>query len=240
MMIIAHRGASNLAPQNTLAAFKKAVEINADGVETDVHLTKDGEVVLCHNYEIDETSNGTGKICDMTLEQLKSFDFGSKFSREYADEKIPTLNEFLDCCRELKKIIIEIKTPENGYDLVDKTVKTVKDAGLLDKTVFSSFSNDVLSRCKTIDQSAKTAMLFDVRTSFAMDIIDDPYSFCKQNNVDELHPIIFFISEEFVKKCSENSIGTYFWTINDAGSKGDLLKLGITGIITDVPELFIL
>ena len=78
--IISHRGANKYAPQNTLPAFKRALEIGTDGFETDVHLTKDGKVVLCHNYTIDETSNGKGAITDMVLDELKRYDFGSYFS----------------------------------------------------------------------------------------------------------------------------------------------------------------
>ena len=239
MKIIAHRGASNLAPENTVASFKKAVEIKADGIETDVHFTKDGEIVLCHNYEIGETSNGSGKISELTFSEIRKYDFGSKFSSEFADEKIPTLKECLSCTESLEKTIIEIKTPENGFDLVDATVETVRKHGGFQKTVFSSFSLDVLHRCKEIEKDARTAMLFDMRSPFALNILNDPKTFCDNNGIDELHPIAFFISEEFVEKCNQNSIETYFWTVNDAGSKDDLERIGVTGIITDVPELFI-
>lgn len=238
-LIIAHRGASGLAPQNTLAAFKKAVEIKADGIETDVHLTKDGKIVLCHNYEIDETSNGKGKISEMTLEELKSYDFGSSFSPEFCGEQIPTLEEMLSCVKEIGKIILEIKSPEIKNDIAEKTVETVKKFGMLSKTVFSSFSPDVLRACKETDAGAKTAMLFDVRTQCAPQILSDPKSFCDENNIDELHPIVFFIGEEFVKKCNESSIETFFWTVNDPSAKNELEKMGLTGIMTDVPELFI-
>lgn len=239
MKIIAHRGAKNLAPENTVAAFKKAAEIKADGIETDVHLTKDGTIVLCHNRTIDETSDGVGEISEMTFDELRRYDFGSKFSSEFAGEKIPTADEFLDCCGPLNKIIIEIKAPEDGFDLVDKTVEAVKKHGLIGKTVFSSFSLEALHRCKELDASARTAMLFDMRTKFAAEILNDPKSFCDENRIEELHPIVLFINEEFVGKCNENGIETYFWTVNDAGAKGDLVNMGVSGIITDVPELFI-
>ncbi|MBQ7653871.1 MAG: hypothetical protein IJS17_02230 [Clostridia bacterium] len=239
MKIIAHRGASNLAPQNTVAAFKKAVEIGAYGIETDVHLTKDGRVVLCHNYEIDETSNGIGKISDLTFEEIRKYDFGSKFSSDFSGETIPTLEEFLTCSEPIKKNIVEIKTPEGSFELVDKTVETVKKFGALNKTVFSSFSLDVLKRCKELENEARTAMLFDMRTEFAMEILNDPKAFCGKYSIEELHPIIFFISEDFVKKCNDSGIETFFWTVNDADSSDDLENLGVTGIITDVPELFL-
>ena len=100
--ILAHRGANKHAPQNTIPAFLKAIELGADGVENDVHLTKDGELVICHNYTIDETSDGKGNISDYTLEELKKFDFGSYFSPDFAGTKIPTLHEFLEIANHCK------------------------------------------------------------------------------------------------------------------------------------------
>jgi glycerophosphoryl diester phosphodiesterase len=88
--IISHRGANKYAPQNTIPAFQKALEFNVEGFENDVHVTKDGVVVVCHNYTIDETSNGKGKIADYTFEELRKFDFGSYFSEEFAGTKIPS------------------------------------------------------------------------------------------------------------------------------------------------------
>lgn len=88
-LVIAHRGANKYAPQNTLAAFKKAYELGCDGFETDVHITKDGKVVICHNYTIDETSTGKGKVADMTLDELKGYDFGSYYSKKFEGTEIP-------------------------------------------------------------------------------------------------------------------------------------------------------
>ena len=107
--IIAHRGASKAAPQNTIPAFKKGIEFGCDGFENDVHLTKDGVIVVCHNYEIDETSNGSGLIADMTFEQLRQYDFGSYFDPSFAGTRIPTLDEFLELCSNVEIINIEIK-----------------------------------------------------------------------------------------------------------------------------------
>src|SRR5574344_2001421 len=93
--VISHRGANKYAPQNTLAAFEKSVQIGIDGFETDVHITKDEQLVICHNYTIDETSDGEGEISKMTLAQLKGYDFGSYFSPKFAGTRLPTVDEFL-------------------------------------------------------------------------------------------------------------------------------------------------
>ena len=129
--IIAHRGANKRAPQNTLPAFQKAIEMGTDGFETDVHLSKDGVPVICHNYTIDETSNGTGKIEEMTLEELKKYDFGSYYDPKFKDTPLPTLDEFLDLAtgKGLKVLNIELKperTPQDAKHLSAKHLKQLK------------------------------------------------------------------------------------------------------------------
>ena len=91
-LVLAHRGANKVAPQNTIPAFMKALEFNADGIETDVHLSKDGEIVICHNYTVDETSNGKGLIDELTLAQLKAMDFGFYFNKDFSGVFLPTLS----------------------------------------------------------------------------------------------------------------------------------------------------
>ena len=150
--VIAHRGACKVAPQNTIPAFQKAIEMGANGFENDVHVTKDGFLVVCHNHDIDETSNGTGAISDYTLEELRKFDFGSYFSEEFAGTKIPTLDEFLDLCGGLDVINIEIKNPKKaGTDIARKTINKVKEFGLFSKLIISCFNKDILIECKELD-----------------------------------------------------------------------------------------
>ena len=94
--VIAHRGSKGVRPENTLAAFKKAIEEGADGIETDVHLSKDGEMVIIHDETVDRTTNGTGRVFDHTLAELKQLSAGGSFSGRYQNEKIPTLQEVVD------------------------------------------------------------------------------------------------------------------------------------------------
>src|SRR5699024_1122413 len=105
------RGASGYAPENTIAAFDKAVEMKADYFELDVQRSKDGQLVLIHDTTVDRTTNGTGAVKDLTLKELKSLDAGSWFDEKYAGEKIPTLGETLDRHRGKIKILIELKSP---------------------------------------------------------------------------------------------------------------------------------
>ena len=127
-LVYAHRGASAYAPENTLLSFQKAVDMNADGVELDIQLTKDGEIVVIHDEWLDRTSNGTGWVKDYTLEELKELEFNQNFP-ELGHASIPTMQEVLDLLKPTKlRIDIELKTGIVFYEgLEEKILKLVKD-----------------------------------------------------------------------------------------------------------------
>ena len=151
--IIAHRGANKKAPQNTMPAFRQAVEDGADGFETDVHLTRDGKLVICHNYAIDATSDGRGLISDYTFDELRTFDFGSYFSADFCGTQLPTLEDFLSVCESgnIEVINIELKSPKNkNYDIVKKTLAVCRSRGVLDRVIISSFDPRILKTVKDL------------------------------------------------------------------------------------------
>jgi glycerophosphoryl diester phosphodiesterase len=235
--VIAHRGACKVAPQNTIPAFQKAIEMGADGFENDVHLTKDGFLVVCHNHEIDETSNGTGAIVDYTLEDLRKLDFGSYFSEEFAGTKIPTLDEFLDLCRGLKVINIEIKTPkQTGTDVVRKTIDKVKEFGLFDKLIISCFSKDILIECKQVDAKTRTGILYSTDCPYT-EIYDDPIAFAKSINADAIHPLGMLVDEDYINDCHEAGLIVNPWTIDKVYAMERLRDWGSDGIITNYPDV---
>ena len=159
--IIAHRGANRYAPQNTIPAFEKAVELGADGTETDVHSTKDGYIVICHNDTVDEMSNGTGAIGSYMFEDIRKLDFGSKFSKDFAGVTLPTVEEYLECMKKSDKLSvmnIEIKPNKSEReDIVRKTIEAVKDYGLFDELLISSFDYKMLVEAKKYEPKCKTA-----------------------------------------------------------------------------------
>lgn len=149
--VIAHRGASYVAPENTLTAFYAAREIGADGFETDVQLTKDGKMVIHHNYTIDANSDGSGRISEMTLEELKKFDFGSWKGKEFAGERIVTLEECLEVAKAFKVVNVELKAPmDRSIPYVELVAKAIKDAGLTDRIIVSAFDHTLLRDIKKI------------------------------------------------------------------------------------------
>lgn len=160
-IIIAHRGASNLAPENTLASFKLAKRLGADGIECDVQLTKDHQLVIAHDFFTDEHTGVKGDIYDMTLDELRQLDFGKWKSPEYEGEKIPTLDEVLDVGKDMKMMHIELKPYlSRDADFPERVVEAVCNAHMEDKVILTSFQYGLLGRIKEIRPEIKTAALF--------------------------------------------------------------------------------
>lgn len=232
MKIYAHRGASGFAPENTMEAFNLALEKGADGIELDVQLSKDGEVVVVHDDNIKRTSNGEGLVSSKTLEELKSLDFGSWFSDEFKDTKIPMLTEVLDWMLTNKLVLnIEIKTMPRLYDksLTEKTVALVKERNLESRVFISSFEHKAIADCKKIEPKIKVGALISGS-------ILNVGKYCKENCFEAVHPHHMFVDEEFMSSCKANNIEVNTWTVN-AKKDGDLMrKLGANSIITNYPN----
>ncbi len=236
--IIAHRGANRQAPQNTIPAFRRAVELGCDGFENDVHLTKDGVIVICHNYDIDATSTGKGLISDYTYEELLQYDFGSYFSPEFAGTKIPRLEEFLALCTPAHKVInIEIKPPQNpNSTIAQQTIDMVKRFGLFDNLIVSSFDPQVLIDCKKIDPACKTGLLYEPGEEKCEEVCDDFVAYAKKLNVDAVHPFIGFVSEDYIEEAHEAGLMVNPWTVNQEFQIEALTRWGCDGLITDMPD----
>ena len=236
--ILAHRGANKAAPQNTIPAFLKAIEMGAHGVENDVHLTADGHLVIVHDYAIDNMSNGTGLVSDYTLEELKKFDFGSYFSPEFAGTQIPTLHEFLDIADKFEVINIEIKSPkQKGTDIVKKTIDAVKEHGLFDRLVISSFDDTLLVEAKEIDKTVKTGLLYSPDSPIIEKVFDDPFAYAKKIGADALHPLCFYVDEEYIETAHKNGLIVNPWCVNLPEGMKAMSEWECDGIISDVPDL---
>ena len=237
--VISHRGANLEAPQNTLPAFEKSIEIGVDGFETDIHLSADGVPVVCHNYTIDETSNGIGEVKSMTLEELRQYDFGSWFHEKFKGTKLPTLEEFLTLCEtaEIEIMNIEIKPPLDGnMSIVSKTIDAVKAHGLFDKLLISSFSADVLVECKKVEPNCKTGYLYAPNNlHFYSEMLLGYVRFAKRIGADYLHPHYLSVNKRFVRRLHENGIGVNVWTVDKPDVTNKMLKCGVDGIITNAP-----
>ena len=236
--IIAHRGANKKAPQNTLPAFRLAVQEGADGFETDVHLTKDGRAVICHNYTIDATSDGRGSIADYTFDELRLFDFGSYFGEEFRGTPAPALEEFLEIAKSaaLDVINIELKSPKNrNYAVVGKTLDAVRAFGVLDRVVVSSFDPRLLREVKAAEPRCKTGFLYPCSNPRTSGIVPSALLCAKKIGADFIHPAYIMVSRALVLAAHHMQIGVNVWTVDDPRTTAFLLACGVDGIITDCP-----
>lgn len=229
--IYAHRGASGYAPENTLEAFALAVSMGADGVELDVHLSADGELVVIHDEKVDRTTNGTGWIRDLTLEQLKKLD-ASNGKEAYRGAKIPTLGEVYDLLRDTGlHVNVEIKTDAVQYpDIERKCLELAREKGMEERVLYSSFNHYTLARLLQLNPAAKTGLLY-------MSGLYQPWTYAKSVGATHIHP--FYPSlflPELPQGCAENGVGINAWTVNDPAVMEQCVECG-AGIITDYPDV---
>ncbi|PJF32474.1 MAG: hypothetical protein CUN52_01450 [Phototrophicales bacterium] len=227
-LVFGHRGASAYAPMNTIPAFELARQQGADGIELDVHRTKDEHVVVLHDFSVDATTNGTGDISHMTLSQLKSLDAGSWFDASFANTPIPTLEEvFLAVGRSLF-INIEIKSRTIESDGLEAMVANlIQKYGMQDRVIVSSFNPYAIMRFRGIIANVPIAFLT------APDF-----------HIPPPDGLVYEASHPYEGSLNETTISEYravapiinTWTVNDADRAVELAKMGVNGIITDNPS----
>ena len=236
--VIAHRGSNKVAPQNTLPAFRQAIAEGTDGFETDVHVTRDGRLVICHNYTIDATSDGRGAISDYTLGELKLFDFGSYFSEDYRGTPLPTLDEFLDLVGQTSSelVNIELKKPrERESGIEEKCVAAIRAHGMIDRCLISSFDRHILKKIKEIEPRLRTGFLYPTIDYKTSRFVVNPFIIAKAIKADYLHPMYPVVTASLVKTAHALGMGVNVWTVDDEKTVKKLAALGVDGIITDVP-----
>ena len=228
--IIGHRGGVAGYPENTLAAFKKAVELGADGVEFDVHLTKDGEIVVIHDESIERTMNGSGLVKDHTLAELRAMNVGEFFSRDFKEQKIPTLREVLEVVKDLEIINIELKNQLSYPNLEEKVLKLVDEFKIRDKVIISSFNHYSLEKIKKIQPTIETGALMVAK-------IINPADYVFKRGFDTLHMNFLTVDQEIIEKAHFMGLKICAYTVNYSESAADLLEKGVDMIITDDIEM---
>ncbi len=237
--IISHRGANRYAPQNTLPAFEKAVQLGADGFETDVHLTKDGVPVICHNYTINETSNGMGTVASYTLEELRKLDFGSYFHAKFKGTRIPTLDDFLELTKQsnIEIMNIELKGPKDRKtDVVPKIINAVRKHNLMDRLLLSGFDTYLLKAAKEFAPQVRTAYLYGMPHCDNYAAMMFPIAHAKRIGAYALHPMSCFVNKAYVKAAHFAGIKVNVWTVNPEDRIEYMIGNAVDGIITDCPD----
>lgn len=231
MDIFAHRGVSGHYPENTGAAFYAASRLPIAGIELDVHLTADGELVVIHDETIDRTSNGTGYVKDNTLQQLRAFDYGSWFSEEFAGENIPTLGEVLELFVGTHHVInIELKTDVFPYEGIESLViKEIATHQMTERVIISSFNHESLQIVTQLAPYIETAALF-------AEILTDFTTYTSLIPAKAIHVSLPAAFRKSVRRALEEGAVVRVYTVNDIEYAKTLQQIGVDAIFTDEPE----
>ena len=230
-LVWAHRGASAYAPENTLEAFQMAIDMGADGIELDVQLTKDGEMVVIHDEWIDRTCEGTGWVKDYTLEELRRFNF-NKTCPKYEHADIPTLRQVYELVKPTSLTInVELKTGIVFYpDLEKRVLELTKEFGMEDRVLYSSFNHRSCVKLHELEPEAYVGFL-------CMDGPIDMAAYVSKFGGNAIHPALYNLQyPDYMKDAIAYGLDVNSWTINEPEHMMMACKLGINAIITNHPD----
>ena len=235
-LIIAHRGGAALAPENTMAAFRNALTLGCDALELDIRLTSDGRPAVIHDATVNRTTDGSGTVGKMRMEQLKAFSAGKKFGSSFENEKIPDLAEVLELTDGKAHIFIEIKPAvNNSRAVVSAVTGALAMYNFRDRIVIQSFSEEIIDEVQKADPSLETAMLYFAK----------PRGW-KKKNYFEYWPVpgkcsyinvnYRFASRRFVKRMHSLGKKVCVWTADNPRALKRMIRNGVDGIITNHPD----
>ena len=233
MKIIAHRGFSGIYPENTMLAFRKAIEIGADGIELDVHLSKDGQVMIIHDEALKRTTGLDGVISDYTRAELEKISAGKTKNDEYGFTPIPSLEEYLAFMAEHRDKItnIELKTAPVYYpEIEEKTLELVRKFDLEKNIIYSSFNWLSIERMQRLGTISETGLLFS-----GMKLYNQAH-IIKSLGINYFHPDFNDLTDEIVKSYLDNKVGLNVWTVNEIEDMKVCLSWNIDGLITNFPD----
>ena len=232
MDVIAHRGYSGAYPENTMLSFMKAEEAGADGIELDVHLSKDGELMIIHDEALIRTCGKDGFVYSYTRSELEDINAGKTKNDAFGFTPIPSLEEFLSWLKETSLYVnIELKTMPVYYPgIEEKTVRMVESLSLSDRVIYSSFNWLSVFRLKEMGVTSKLGLLIEgpsLRNIGAQ---------MKDNGIECYHPAYSMLSDESVRELKDNGRMINVWTVNDDTDIQKCLEWGIDGLITNETE----
>ena len=233
MKIIAHRGFSGVYPENTMLAFRKAIEIGADGIELDVHLSKDGQVMIIHDEALKRTTGLDGVISDYTRAELEKISAGKTKNYEFGFTPIPSLEEYLAFMAEHRDKItnIELKTAPVYYpEIEEKTLELVRKFDLEKNIIYSSFNWLSIERMQRLGTISETGLLFS-----GMKLYNQAH-IIRSLGINYFHPDFNDLTDEIVKSYLDNKVGLNVWTVNEIEDMKVCLSWNIDGLITNFPD----
>lgn len=229
LVVTAHRGASHVAPENTLAAMSAAVEAGADFAELDVGLTRDGQVVLMHDRTVDRTTDGTGDLGDLSLDEVRALEAGSWFGEAFDGEPIPTLREVIRFAKGRLKLNIEIKTSREEPTIAAAVVEIIRSESFGNDCMVTSFSRETIEEVKRIAPELQTGFIFG--EDYPEDVFDGTWEVLSSNYA--------VVDSVFMARAKAGGKRVHVWTVDDRDEMMRLMGLGVAGIISNRPALLL-
>jgi len=227
--VIAHRGASGNAPENTLAAFRKAVALGATFIETDLQLSRDARFMAIHDATVNRTTNGHGAVHDMTLADLRKLDAGSWFGSEFAGERIPTLEEILEFSKKNDVVFyLEIK-PGAAWGGEHALIGALRDSGEIPRAVVISFDAAIVLNLRKIEPTLMTGLLYDGQ-------IENPLEKAVEIGARQLAIRGDLVTPALIAQAKKKDLQVVCWTVNHPAHMRMLAAAGVDGIMSDYPD----
>jgi glycerophosphoryl diester phosphodiesterase len=231
--VVGHRGAMGHRPENTLASFEHALELGADWIELDVHLTRDGALAVIHDESVERTTDGHGLVQDYSLAELKRLDAGSWFNASYAAERIPTLEEVLTFARARGTVVdIEIKNAPIYYAGIEEAVvKALDSQNMAEQVIVISFDHRAVKRVKSLDARIATGVLYAGRP------VDAGVNLARQAEADALLPHWAYVTPDDVRAAHAAGLAVAPWATSDRAVLTRLVAAGVDAIGTNHPDI---
>jgi glycerophosphoryl diester phosphodiesterase len=229
VLAIAHRGASGYAPENTFAAFRKALAMGAGFIETDLQLSRDARFVAIHDPTVNRTTNGQGAVHDLTLAELRKLDAGAWFGSEFAGERIPTIEEILEFAKKHDIVFyLELK-PFGSWGGEHALISALRESGEIARTVVISFDPAILSAVRKIEPTLMTGLLYEAQ-------ITDPLARAQEIGARQVAVRGDLVTPRLLKEARTRDLQIICWTVNHPAHMRLLLEAGVDGIISDYPD----
>jgi glycerophosphoryl diester phosphodiesterase len=226
VVVIAHRGSSETAPENTLAAFRLAVEQRADFVELDVQESLDGEVVVMHDADLMRVGRSPHKVWEANAADLRAIDIGSYVGSQFSNERVPTLAEALAVCKGGSRVIVELKSYGHDQRLEEKVAAIVEASGMVNDTIFMSLDHDMVRRMKMLRPEWRVGVLVAKALGDLTSLEADFYAVEAR-----------LATRSMVRQAHRAGRDVYVWTVNDPAWMLSAMSHGVDGLITDKPEV---
>jgi glycerophosphoryl diester phosphodiesterase len=230
VLIVGHRGALGLAPENTMASFAIGLETGCDLVETDIHLSRDGELILMHDPEVSRTTDGKGRIKDMTLAEIRRLDAGGWFGERFRGERVPVLADLLEWAKARIPVVIEIKgDPRPSKGIEAALLKELRRHDMVEDVMVIGFHHDSLKRIKEMEPAITTGLTYSCRLA-------DTVGAARAAGASSIRPHWSYWDAQLVEECRKAGLTTHAWVANDEKLTDYLAEMGIDSLGVDFPD----